>query len=113
MAKNYFKNRPEDSMYPERLSKGDTVLIIEKENQGTKDPSKLVKGKIVRVLSKGGRYKNGAKVQIVLCEDDPRFEEKGYEHIIGRVQYIISKVDDEENPYLKYLETNPNGNYDL
>ena len=112
MARNYFANRPEDSMYPERLNKGDTVLIIEKENQGTKDMSKLVEGKVVKVLSRsGGKYKNGAKVQIVLSENDHRFEERGYDHIIGRVQYIVKRIDDEENPYFKYLENNPNGNY--
>ena len=41
--------------------KGDLVLIIEKENQGTRDPSKLVKGRIVRVYSKGDYYENGAR----------------------------------------------------
>ena len=102
MAVNHFKNRDEDGMYPSRLTQGDTVLIIEKENQGTRDMSKLVKGKIVRILSKGNRYKNGAKVQIVLSEDDHRFEEMGYATFIGRVQYIVSKADEEDNPYMKY-----------
>lgn len=108
MPINHFKNRSEDGKYPERLNKGDTVLIIEKENQGTRDTSKLVKGKIVRILSKGNRYENGAKVQIVLTEDDHRFKENGYSSYIGRVQYIVQKVDDEENPYMKYVEEQNN-----
>jgi len=100
---NHFKDRSEDGRHPDRLVQGDTVKIIEKENQGTRDESKLVEGKIVRILSKGGRYENGAKVQIVLSETDHRFKEMGLATFIGRVQYITHRVDDEENPYMKYV----------
>ncbi len=107
---NHFKNRSEDAKYPSRLKKGDLVLIIEKENQGTRDPSKLVKGRIVRVYSKGDYYENGAKVQVILDKTDPRFPKMGFVTFVGRVQYIVQKVDEEENPF---FDENNKGFYDL
>jgi uncharacterized protein YwbE len=103
MPVNHFINRSEDSMYPDRLNIGDTVYIIQKEDQGTRDISKLVLGNIVHIYSKGNYYKNGAKVQIILSEEDPRYAELGNARFIGRVQYVMAKVDMEDNPYLKYL----------
>lgn len=104
MPINHFKNRDEDGKYPDRLTVGDTVKIIEKEHQGSRNEKDLVEGIITRKLSKGGRYENGAKVMIQLSENDWRYEEMGNAMFIGRVQYIVSKIDDETNPYLKYLD---------
>ena len=91
MPINYFANRDEDSMYPSKINIGDEVLIIEKENQGTKDINDLVWGYVVRKLSKGDFYKNGAKVMIKLCPKDWRYEDEGPRNYVGRVQYIIEK----------------------
>lgn len=103
MPVNHFVNRSEDAKYPERLNVGDTVYIIQKEDQGTRDIKKLVLGKITHIYSKGNYYENGAKVQIILSEEDHRYKEHGNSSFIGRVQYIMAKADLEDNPYLKYL----------
>lgn len=97
MPINYFANRDEDSMYPDRINVGDEVLIIEKENQGTRDVNDLVWGTVTRKLSKGNFYRNGAKVMITLSEKDWRFEEMGPATFIGRIQYIISRIDDKSS----------------
>jgi len=103
MPINHFINRSEDAKYPERLTIGDTVYIIQKEDQGTRDVNKLVLGKITHIYSHGNCYANGAKVQILLAEEDHRYKELGNTSFIGRVQYIMLKTDEEENPYLKYI----------
>lgn len=95
MPINYFTDRDEDSMYPSRINVGDEVLIIEKENQGTRDVNDLVWGIVTRKLSKGNCYKNGAKVMITLCDKDWRYKDIGPATFIGRVQYIISRIDDQ------------------
>lgn len=90
--KNYFANRKIESMVPSMIDIGDLVYIIEKENQGTKNPNDLVKGYVIRVLSKGKKYKNGTKVKIKLHPLDHRYSDntKNKEYI-GRVQYIKKK----------------------
>lgn len=93
MPVNHFINRPEESKKPSELMVGDTVYIIQKQDQGTRDIKKLVLGQIVHIYSHGNYYENGAKVQIVLDEDDWRFPEMGKALFIGRVQYIMKKVD--------------------
>lgn len=93
MPVNHFVDRPEDSKIPSQLLPGDTVYIIQKEDQGTRDINKLVLGKILKVYSKGNYYENGAKVQIILDERDWRYESMGPALFIGRVQYILEKVD--------------------
>lgn len=104
MAINHFKDRDEDGKYPDRLTVGDIVKIIEKENQGSRNEEDLVEGIITRKLSKGYKYENGAKVMIQLSENDWRYEKMGNAMFIGRVQYIVSKLDDRTNPYLKYVD---------
>lgn len=89
MPENHFKNRDEDSRWPSRLDIGDIVLIIEKDKQGSRDINDLVKGTIIRKLSKSDRYENGAKVEIVLHPDDWRYKELGAKNFIGRVQYTL------------------------
>ena len=93
MPINYFQNRDEDSKYPSRINIGDEVLIIEKENQGTRNVNDLVWGTVIEKLSHGNYYENGTKVKIRLSEKDWRFHEYGPILIIGRIQYIIQKVD--------------------
>ena len=93
MPINHFINRPEESKIPSQLMVGDTVYIIQKEDQGTRDVTKLVLGQIVHIYSHGNYYKNGAKVQIILDEEDWRYPEMGKALFIGRVQYIMKKVD--------------------
>ena len=92
MPINYFSNRDEDSMYPDRINIGDEVLIIEKANQGTRDVNDLVWGTVKRKLSKGDFYKNGTKLMITLSEKDWRYESMGPAPFVGRIQYIIKKV---------------------
>lgn len=93
MPINYFLNRDEDSMYPDRINVGDEVLIIEKENQGTRDVNDLVWGRVIRKLSKGNKYQNGAKVIVELSEKDWRYKDLGPAQIIGRVQYITERAE--------------------
>lgn len=92
MPVNHFINRSEDGKYPSRLHIGDTVYIIQKEDQGTRDLKKLVLGKIIRILSKGNCYENGAKVEIMLDPQDWRYESSDQGVYIGRVQYIMKKA---------------------
>lgn len=97
MPDNYFANRDKDSMSVDTLFIGDTVLIIEKQNQGTKNVNDLVKGTIVSKLSRPGAvYKNGAKVKIMLDKTDWRYPELGPEYFIGRVQYVLEHVNGTE-----------------
>lgn len=94
MPENYFANRDRDSMCIDTLYIGDTVLIIEKEHQGSKDINDLVQGQIVAKLSRHGEiYKNGAKVKIILDPKDWRYKEEGSKEYIGRVQYVIKHVN--------------------
>ena len=93
MPINYFINRPEESKKPDCIHQGDIVMIIPKDKQGTLDPKDLVTGKVNRVLSKGLYYENGAKVEIMLCPLDWRFEKESYRSYIGRVQYIIKSYE--------------------
>lgn len=92
MPINYFVNRPEESRHPECIHQGDIVMIIPKDKQGTLDPKDLVTGKVNRVLSKGDRYENGVKVEVILHPKDWRFETEGYVSYIGRVQYILKQT---------------------
>lgn len=94
MPINYFVNRDEDSMYPDRINVGDEVLIIQKEDQGTRNVNDLVWGIVSRKLSKGNKYQNGAKVMITLIDKDWRYPELGPATFIGRIQYIIKKVNE-------------------
>lgn len=71
-------------------------MIIQKENQGSRNVRDLVTGKINRILSKGDRYENGAKVEIILSPLDWRFQTEGYRSYIGRVQYIVKQIKDEK-----------------
>ena len=93
MPINYFVNRPEASKIPDQIHQGDIVMIIPKEKQGTLDPKDLITGKVNRVLSKGHRYENGVKVEVLLHPLDWRFEKEGYVPYIGRIQYIIKQVE--------------------
>lgn len=94
MPANYFNNRDKDSMSVDTLFIGDTVLIIEKQNQGSKDINDLVKGYITAKLSRQGQiYKNGAKVKIMLHPDDWRYEKEGAKEYIGRVQYVLEHIN--------------------
>lgn len=93
MPTNHFINRDEDSRQPSRLQIGDRVLIIEKNNQGSRDINDLVQGDIIRILSKGNRYDNGAKVQIQIAKEDWRYKDLGSSLVIGRVQYVIKHND--------------------
>ena len=77
MPVNHFINRPEESKIPSELMVGDTVYIIQKEDQGTRDINKLVLGQIVHIYSSGNYYENGVKVQILLDERDWRYESMG------------------------------------
>lgn len=93
MPINYFIDRPEESRHPECIQQGDIVMIIPKEKQGSRDVKDLITGKVNRVLSHGDRYENGVKVEIILHPSDWRFKEQGYVSYIGRVQYILKKVN--------------------
>lgn len=93
MPVNHFIDRPEDSKIPSQLMVGDTVYIIQKEDQGTRDINKLVLGRIMHIYSHGNYYENGVKVQILLDERDWRYEQMGPVLFIGRVQYILEKID--------------------
>lgn len=94
MPDNFFANRDKDSMSTDTLFIGDLVLIIEKENQGTKDVKDLVKGKIIAKLSRPGQvYKNGAKVKVILDKTDWRYKTEGAKEYIGRVQYVLKHVN--------------------
>lgn len=93
MPINYFVNRPEESKCPDCIHQGDIVMIIPKEKQGSRDAKDLITGKVNRVLSKGLRYENGVKVEIILHPADWRFESQGYISYIGRVQYIIKQQE--------------------
>lgn len=91
MPLNYFANRPEESRLPEKIHQGDIVMIIPKDKQGSRDPRDLITGKVNRVLSKGDRYENGVKVEVLLHPLDWRYEEQGCISYIGRIQYIIKQ----------------------
>ena len=93
MPINYFVNRPEESKIPSCIHQGDIVLIIPKDKQGSRDKNDLILGKVNRILSQGDRYENGVKVEVILHPKDWRFEKEGYISYIGRIQYIIKKVD--------------------
>lgn len=94
MPDNFFANRDKDSMSIDTLFIGDLVLIIEKENQGTKNVKDLVKGRITAKLSRSGQvYKNGAKVKVILDKTDWRYAKEGPKEYIGRVQYVLSHVN--------------------
>ena len=92
MPLNYFDNRPEDSRIPSKIHQGDIVMIIEKNNQGSKNPKDLVTVKVNRVLSKGDRYENGVKVEGLLHQLDWRYKDFGPISYIGRIQYIIKQI---------------------
>ena len=69
-------------------------LIIEKENQGTKDINDLVKGQITAKLSRPGAiYRNGAKVKIMLDPTDWRYKTMGPAIFVGRVQYVLNHIN--------------------
>lgn len=92
MPINHFANRPEESRIPECIHQGDIVMIIPKEKQGSRDVKDLIIGKVNRVLSKGDRYENGVKVEILLSPLDWRFPKEGYTSYIGRIQYIVKQI---------------------
>lgn len=94
MPDNFFANRDKDSMSVDNLFIGDTVLIIEKQNQGTKDINDLVKGQITAKLSRPGAvYRNGAKVKIMLDPTDWRYKTMGPAIFVGRVQYVLNHIN--------------------
>lgn len=68
MPKNYFMNREKRSTDPSKVSNGDYVFIVAKEDQGIKDFNKLYFGKINQTLSNGCGYKNGFKVNLQVID---------------------------------------------
>lgn len=76
MAENYFEDRQLCTKISDAIFEGDTVQIVTKDKQGTKSKDDLITGKVKKVLSHGGYYKNGIKVELESGE-------------IGRVQYFI------------------------
>lgn len=72
MPKNYFINREERSMLPNKVKAGDFVFIVEKQKQGCKTIDELVLGKIKNKLSNGDRYKNGAKQMVIPISAETR-----------------------------------------
>lgn len=85
MPKNYFENRQICTMYPDGINVGDTVKIITKDKQGSKNKSDLIEGTVVRVLSHGSFYRNGVKVELERLDTE--------ELVIGRVQYFVKNGD--------------------
>lgn len=64
MPQNYFKNREDRSKEPDKIPLNSLVFIVEKHMQGTPNFEDLVLGRVIRVLSNGGHYNNGAKVVV-------------------------------------------------